>query len=116
MKTPRRGCAGGRTKGCERGLEVLLASHDNTRREDLQVVFKRLSREDRMDILESAITDIDRAMSALDEDAHYREHTYDLAGIANDLQDMLDQLREEEEAEHKQIMASMTRDYWRSVL
>ena len=80
------------------------------------MMLKKISREDRMEILESALTDIDRAIGALDEDREYREFTYDLAGIANDLQDMLEQLRDEEEREHEEIMRSMERDYWKAVL
>ena len=77
---------------------------------------KRLSLEDRMDILESAMTDIDRAIGALDEDREYREFTYDLAGIANDLQEILEKLRDEEEQEHKEIEQTAVRDYWKAVL
>lgn len=77
---------------------------------------KKLTREDRVDILESALTDIDRAMAALDECAEYREFSYDLAGIANDLQEELDQLNAEAEREYAEMIADMTREYWGAVL
>lgn len=92
------------------------ASYTTTKWEELKVINNKFTREDRIETLESALDDLSRAMDSLESIKDYAGYADDLLDIFNDLQGELEELQKEAQREYTEMVASMTRDYWKAVL
>lgn len=91
-------------------------SNDTTDWRILKVFNNKFTREDRIETLESALDDLSRAMDSLESIKDYSGYADDLLEIFNDVQGELEELQKEAQREYTEMVASMTRDYWKAVL